>query len=276
MQHNAMKPKNKPAQIAGCQRSGTTLLGLMLDSHPLIKCIDETEFSNAELHEYLEHPDFHPCVVFKLPTYSHAVQSFDRVPGLKVIWCIRDPRDVVLSMADLMKNYGSLHPLSWANHPACAAQEISNCCAVLGYTGEDRLPRFLDEYRRIARKHPAVRNRRDAIYTGAVCWKLKHELLPLYDAHAVPYRMLHYEDLVNDPESAVMEVLQFLGIPWHENVLNHHLYHQGISVGNTRNTRPIDNRSIGKWKTELAHDELAIIRTLCADSALHYGYDLGG
>ena len=34
--------KNKPILVLGCQRSGTTLLNLILDSHPQIHGFDET------------------------------------------------------------------------------------------------------------------------------------------------------------------------------------------------------------------------------------------
>ena len=109
---------NTPILITGCQRSGTTLLNLILDSHPQIKGVDEGDFFVDLLHEYLNHPDYHPYVAFKLPKISHLVPALQFVPGIKVLWCIRDPRDVVMSMLKLKRrvNDGLRGKILWSIH----------------------------------------------------------------------------------------------------------------------------------------------------------------
>lgn len=61
---------NQPILITGCQRSGTTMLNLILDSHPKITGVDEMEFRNENLPHYLSHINYHPFVVFKLPIFA--------------------------------------------------------------------------------------------------------------------------------------------------------------------------------------------------------------
>ena len=43
----------KPILITGCQRSGTTLMSLILDSHPEIFNIDEYKFEYFAINTYL-------------------------------------------------------------------------------------------------------------------------------------------------------------------------------------------------------------------------------
>jgi len=89
--------------ITGSQRSGTTLLHLILDSHPEIVGIDEENFIESQLSDYPEDKNTPACVSFKLPNYVH---RFDRVktwPNLKVLFCIRDPKDVVSSMMSISR-----------------------------------------------------------------------------------------------------------------------------------------------------------------------------
>ena len=45
---------NRPIIITGSQRSGTTLLNLILDSHPQIHGVDEMQFRNNTLQQYLD------------------------------------------------------------------------------------------------------------------------------------------------------------------------------------------------------------------------------
>jgi len=96
--------KNIPILITGCQRSGTTLLNLILDSHPQIRGMDEWEFEETLVDEYLTGPEYHPCVAFKLPKVSYLIPALQSIPGIKVLWCIRDPRDVVTSMVRLQQD----------------------------------------------------------------------------------------------------------------------------------------------------------------------------
>jgi len=92
-------------------------MNLILNSHPAIRGIDESKFSFPAIYRYLNEP-MAPAklfVAFKLPMYAHMLSFIDTLPGCKVIWCIRDPLDVVASMEKLRATTGSGIP--WAAHP---------------------------------------------------------------------------------------------------------------------------------------------------------------
>lgn len=264
---------NNPVLITGCQRSGTTLLSLILDSHPQIRSVDETEFDGGKLSGYLEHSDYHPHVAFKLPGDAAFFRSFRALPGVKVLWCVRDPRDVVLSMINLKMEIFNSQAIAWANHNLGAMREIENC---LPFVGSQRPLSGIAEFQRVSAIPYHLRDRRDAVSMGALCWELKNGLLDWYTREAITFMVVVYEDLVSKPKPTLEKVLSFLEVPWHDNVLRHHELHNEIYVGNTLGSRPIDPLNTGKWKVGLSNEELAIIGSICATGAGKFGYQLTG
>ena len=264
--------KNKPILITGCQRSGTTLLSLILDSHPKIHGVDEVDYRNENLELYLRHSNYHPQVVFKLPSFSSSVESFKLIPGLKVLWCIRDCRDVVSSMLKLSLRWNHKY-LPRAVHPNGALREIKNCEAVLQDTAQSEVIIFLRRYHQILDTSPCLKDNRDeTVFIAALCWRLKQELLRIYDTNNIEYQIVKYENLIEDPESEVDGILQFLDIPWNDDVLEHHRLHSGFSIGYTSNTEPIDKSNQGKWKKNLTSRDLSIIDEICLNSAHKFNY----
>lgn len=263
--------RNKPIIITGCQRSGTTLLNLILDSHPQIRSLDEMEYDGARLGEYLTHPDYHPSVAFKLPGDVPFFRSFKALPGVKVLWCVRDPRDVVLSMINLKVEKLNGQDIVWANHDLCAMREIEHC---LPHVDSQRPPAGIEEYHRIGRIPQLLRGRRDAVVTAALCWSLKNWLLDFYAGENLPVMVVPYEGLVSNPEQTMKEVLSFLELPWHADVLRHHELHDKMYAGNTHGNRPIDSSGIGGWRRGLTDAEVALIGSICAEGAEKFGYRL--
>jgi hypothetical protein len=265
---------NKPILITGCQRSGTTLLHLILDSHPDITGIDEPVFGEIPLIEYLHNPLYHPNVSFKLPAASYQAEFIKTISGIKVLWCIRDPRDVVLSMMNLKVLIKKDAALPWVIHPEGAVREIENIAETLQKKMGDELINHYKIYKEISRKLPSLWTIEEKVYVASLCWRMKQDLLTIYEEHGITYQVVHYESLINNPENVIRGVLDFIGIPWHENVLRHHLLHSGVSVGSTVNTRPIDNSNTGKWVTTFDPKILNIIYVMCSEAAARHGYQL--
>jgi len=262
---------NRVTIVAGCQRSGTTLLSLILDSHPEIRTIDEVDFRLSDLRRYLTSKEFAPLVCFKLPAMSHRVREFKSLPGLKVLWAVRDPRDVVTSMIRLQVTArGVKAPL--AAHPhAGPALAIPPMLEVLGEPPAD-LRQHLDTFRRLP-SHPD-RTIEQLALAAALHWRLKCELLPAYDECSVPYRFVRYEDVVRSPKAHISQVLEYLDLEWHDAVLRHHETHDGVSIGFTDRSRAIDQASIETWQPTLTTNALACVNEVCGAKAQRFGYRL--
>lgn len=265
--------QNSPILITGCQRSGTTLLSLILDSHPEIHGIDEMDFESERMPEYLEDPRYHPVVAFKQPSLAHTVRSFKALAGLKVLWCIRDPRDVVASMLNLQLPLTADDALSWALHPLGGVREIHNCAAALGGISRE-LKDLLEIY--VTIQQGKKRDRQSEVLSAALCWRLKQEVLALYPDEGMPYRVVRYESLIDHPRAELEKLFADLGVSWHDDVLQHHRKHAGDTVGETDSSRAIDNRSRGKWAESLSADDVAIIQKVCGPVAPDAGYVLDG
>jgi hypothetical protein len=271
-------------------------LNLILDSHPQIKGVDEGDFYEDLLDEYLTDPKYSPCVTFKLPKISHLVPALPKVSGIKILWCLRDPRDVVTSMLKLdwklyvkaglkdMILWGMKTPhktmasllklklepisISWASYPGGAKSEIERSVKALKHRKlfPEELGSEWERYKKLKQKHPLRFSRKDEVFLGALCWRVKQEILAICPQDENLY-VVRYEDLIRNPETEIRTILQFLHIPWHENVLKHHLLHSNTSVGKTESSRPIDAKSIKKWKTFLSEDEVETIKRVCAPVA---------
>lgn len=262
---------NTPILITGCQRSGTTLLSLVLNSHPQVHSIDEVDFDNTRATEYFTSPEYHSHVAFKLPSYAHLVESFANQADARIIWCIRDPRAVITSMMTLNLEAGG-RVMAWARHPIGAQREIDNGLLVLHRHGRVLPETLLQEYVQ-AREMPAdLRDWEVGVLLAALCWRVKQELLAVYQTRSLPLHVLYYEKLVAEKEGELRSILDFLGLPWHDDVLQHHRLHEGTSTGLTENTRAIDEQSVEKWKKQLTAKELERIMAICGDLANQHGY----
>jgi len=275
------KSMRTPILITGCQRSGTTLMNLILDSHPKIWGIDEDRFDFASIYGYLSVPMQAPFVSFKLPRFAHILPFIEMLPGCRVLWCIRDPLDTVASMVKLNLNVGNL-TASWSVHPAGAWSEINTSYWVLNNAQKVELQAHMQEFGKLSEKFSnrlkakeglADVDRRDCVYMAALCWRIKNELPSLYKDRNIDFHVVRYADLVSNPKERIAEILDFIGIEWSDEVLKHHLLHKGTSIGNTSNTRAIDQSGVGSGKKYLSQEEQDLVKTICEKTATSWNYN---
>ncbi len=270
-QHND-RMTNQIILVTGCQRSGTTMLNLVLDSHPDVHGIDEMQFDVNRMRDYLNSPEFAPVVCLKLPAAAAALWFVESIRGIQVLWALRDPRAVVASMVRLPLALDG-RTVPWAAHPAGALVEIDNAVEALNGVPAD-LAEDWQRHRVTVGTPPERWSPSELARSAALCWRLKNDLLRLYDKAGIAYRIVGYEDLVHEPEAQIRALLTYLKLNWHDDVLRHHLLHRGASVGQTDNTRAVDTNSIDKWREVLASEELAIVHAICGARAQELGYGL--
>ena len=258
-----------PILITGSQRSGTTLLLLILDSHAQVTGIDEPQFYSSA------RSDSQPAerIAYKLPMMAHEIGTLVERTDLQVVWCLRDPRAVVSSMLTLELAMGQ-GSVPWIHSPHGGIREIECCAAVLGTTLHRERQALLTRFAEIRKKPPPLRRREEGIFAAALCWRLKQELLLLYRQLELPLHLVRYEELVQQPKPTITSLLEWLNLPWHEDVLRHHQLHQGRSIGDTDNQRAIDATGTEKWRKSLQSEDLAVIRQTCGDLAVQLGYFL--
>ncbi len=265
---------NQIILITGCQRSGTTLLHLILDSHPKVHGIDEMQFNPQRTVEYINSPEFAPCISFKLPVASHALSFIESLQDRKILWCVRDPRDVVASMIRLQLRYSANTKLAWAAHPDGALREIRQTIDALQGQLPGELADLVPDYQKNLNRNPLEWSQNDMALAGAFCWRLKQAMPALYEARDFATRIINYETLTGHPEQELQQIMTFMDLAWDNQLLEHHTVHSGTSVGGTVNDRPVDTASIGRWPDLLTMEDQDIIHTVCGQTARDYDYEL--
>jgi tetratricopeptide (TPR) repeat protein len=234
-----------PILLVGFPRSGTTLLEQILESHsmlrtleekPTLEGIEERFYGSEERLSYLQTlnshdahafrqaywtnvarfiegvPDEHIRVVDKFPLNSMHLDIFARLfPGVKVIVALRDPRDCVLS------NYFQMYELN----PAMANN--------LSLSGS-------------ARQYAEVME----------LYLLFRTFMP-GNLHEV-----RYEDVVGSFKNECSKLLDFLGLAWEDGLERFHetASHRRIHTPSyDQVTRPLYTDAIGKWKNYSRHLE---------------------
>ena len=218
--------------VGGSPRSGTTLMRVMLDAHPMVRCGEETRIiprfigymgtileleeskneainaaNGAYIYEIIKrHGRNASYLCTKDPTtleYSEYLASL--FPNAKFLLMIRDARATVHSVDSRYINSGGYQIknlrenfLNWNN---LIEKMYSQCVSI----GSDRC-------------------------------------LPVY-----------YEQLVLHPERELRKILAFLNLPWNDNVLNHEKYiGSKISLSKTEKSsdqvvKPINLEGLDLW-----------------------------
>lgn len=238
----ALGPPHRLAMLCGHPRSGTTLLEQVLDGHPDIVSVEESnsfledaigllkrdlptnaplvptleaatlprlQASRANYFRYLELAHGNPfagrLVIDKNPVMTSHLEAFVRLlPEIKFLVALRDPRDVVLS------SFMQPHRLRDAK-----AASVSLAVTVEYYAG----------------------------MMGH--WLALKPLLP------APWLEVRYEDMVADLEPVARKTLDFLGVPWNDRVL---AFQETAKKKIVRSptyadvTKPVYQRARGRWR----------------------------
>lgn len=257
-----------PIFVGGAGRSGTTLLRVILDSHPHIACGPELKvipilsqkwlafqqpfFAKAFQGNFVTKEDlnqvFRQTIASLLEKYRlhhnkprSAEKSPNNVflfphlhilfPQSPLIHVIRDGRDVIASL--LSMNWIDQHgePLEYTRCPGAAASYWA-----------------------------------DAVRAGR---QLKQ--LP---GHEHFYLEVRYEDLVQKPLATLKKLFAFLSEPWDARVLD--FYKQERSLASESSAKqvqqPLYASAVGRWKQDLHPSTKPIIKQFAGDLLVELGY----
>lgn len=238
-----------PAQVffVGFPRSGTTLLEVILDSHPEIATTNEAvilssvlrgnERADAETmrRRYLETfnelcGELGPAsvIVDKLPLNAIYCRAIDEYfPQARILMALRDPRDVVLS---------------------CLMQRFS--------------------------LNPAMRNFETLESTVTLYEEVMGLWLEARPALRLPWLEYRYEDLVADRDAVLARIMEFIGVQWHADMDGYRdkaASRQIISPSYRDVTEPIYKRATGRWRAY--ESKLAPVLDRLAPFVTAFGYE---
>lgn len=243
----------EPFFLVGSERSGTTLLRLMLAHHRAIECAPEFEFLVEAMPSERGWPEldaYHEWLATNRIFLPHALE-IDRT------------LDYPALVKSFVAQYGrrSKKPI----HGATCHKHFDR---LLRIWPEARFVHLLRDGRDVARSCIGM-GWAGNVWHGAGRWieaeALWDALLPRIDASR---RMeLRYEDLIRDPERELARVCAFLGADYDPGMLD---YSKDSSY-----ERP-DPKLIGQWKTKLAPAELALLEARIGPLLRRKGYEESG
>lgn len=294
-----------PIFIGGDGRSGTTLLCLILDSHPDLVVGPELHFGGPKnLGPYVL-----GCCELLIAKDPRAFGK-----GLKQHPELKRGVQFVKRCHRFGVEFAELHRLVEQQMDASRSDLVrfEDRCALINAVGEFRrsgsgVDRWgikimrdigkLDAYGKVWPNAQFIHILRDGRDVAAsqmlehgtwgygdikVAAKKWADLISKTRKLAKPYRMMEvkYEDLVVDSERTIRRLLDFLGVCWDESVLHHsridhslfaNPYHHP-SIATVVN--PINAFAVGRYRRDLTSDQITSFNRIAGETLAEFGYDL--
>ena len=244
---------SKPVFLVGAERSGTTVLRLMLDRHPQLAWCNEFEYvvdflsddgSYPKLNDYYDWLETHRIfqatgfVIDRSLSYPQLVNSF--------LCQKREREGKVLVGATVHRHFDRLLNI-WPDarfiHIVRDGRDVARSCIGMGWAGN--------------------------VWTGVERW-LETECLWDKLCQTIPTEKrieVTYEDLISDPVNTLRHLCDFIGIPY-ESVM--------LSYPQITTYDLPDPSFIGQWRRKLSEREIQLVESRIAHKLVERGYELSG
>eukprot|EP00742_Colponemidia_sp_Colp-10_P013390 GILJ01015124.1.p1 GENE.GILJ01015124.1~~GILJ01015124.1.p1 ORF type:complete len:387 (+),score=41.34 GILJ01015124.1:50-1210(+) len=268
--------------IGGCPRSGTTLMRTMLDSHSTIACGPETRviprvlglYKNwvthpSELRRLLDDGVTENVLHAAIRSFIvHIIHGLDPQPGVASRPCVKDPMNLtyIKYLVTMFPNAKFIH--------------MVRDCRAVAFSIIDRNVRIVAPRETRHRQHGGGKEESmlSTLEEAAQFWSNVvshvHRMCKSLPSACLEVR---YEDLVRDPLQMSKRILQFLGEPFEESLLRHHehAHKLGKLEPTTKQVQqPIHQQAIERWRSELSHDQIDSLNTICESTMRAVGYKL--
>lgn len=271
--------------VAGCVRSGTTMLRAMLDSHPQLAVAPESYFVAPAL---VRAPDYDGPAGLDRERLLAAIEadaSFSewRVPASKVRarWQETEPPDVPAALLDLYALYAAEHGKARAGDKTPAhvmniellARSFPNARILhIVRDGRDVVPSILEMHFGPDHFGAATLFWRDRVSRGRA------------GGRAVGpdrYREIRYEDLVADPAAVLTEVCDFFALPFDPAMLEYHTRADDVLDGlrfthHVQGIRRPPVAAVRDWRQTMPDREVQLFEALAGDLLDELGYERSG
>lgn len=251
-----------PIFIVGTMRSGSTLLRLLLDSHPGIAVGQETGFMGAV------------AATKAIPGWRYGTEWYGRL-GWTEEELDRRLHDFYAGMFE--RHAASQGKQRWGDKTPFHSRYVAEMADIFPeavFVGIVRHPGAV--VASLKRKfHWSVPDA--AAYWESTNVEILREGSRLGDDR---FALVRYEDMVVDAESTLRQLLHWLGEPWSDQVLRHAEVQAAkgaprIVDGSTSTRQPIAADRVDQWEQELGPAERRVVETVTGSIADFLGYEAG-
>lgn len=281
--------------VVGVNRSGTTLMRMMLDSHPDLTMPPETHFV-PELIDLAEEGKATP-------------EGF-----LSIITSQREWGDFGLTEQQLLDEFGSIQPLNAGDalrsfYRLYAERIGKPRCG-------EKTPIYVKSIRKIDRAMPearfchVIRDGRDVclsirdravkdhpVDVVAERWVRRIGQARRQSKHVSHYMEIRYESLILETEKTLRDVCEFFELPWDDSVLNYHqqsaerleemkrelpadgkrttLSVERRMATHARTTEKPDPRRVSRWREQMDPEDRKLFESVAGELLEELGYTIG-
>jgi Flp pilus assembly protein TadD len=247
--------RGSPVFLVGFPRSGTTLLDTFLMGHPDTMVLEEMPMvteAQKQLGEGPDLPDRRRAEIEKARDAYYAAldryvpAGFDRLVIDKLPLNLLAPRFIHMMFPDAKFIFAQRHPCD--SVLSCLMQPFALTDSMACFLQLDTAADFYD--------------------AAMTVWTKCNDVLPL-NVHR-----LVYEDLIADQEATLRPLVEFLGLEWRDELLDHRATAKKRGVISTPSydqvVQPISKRPSGRWRRY--KDQLAPVLPVLLPWAQRFGY----
>lgn len=269
----------RPVFVVGCQRSGSTLLGAMLGSHPDMICVPEAQFLTELMHHGSPDQPVTPAdLIDKVERHwRFRVWEYDlrgRRPG---------PDDCTATFRGTMewlvrqydRDHGSGRSRIWVEQQPGHVRELHR---LFRHFPDARAINVIRDGRAVAASIMPLDWGPNEIMPAAYFWEQRVARGFTAAAFLRPDQLMHirYEDIVRNPEEAMRRCAAFIGVDYQPSMLTtvglrlpRFTRGQHGLIGSLPNPKRID-----AWKEKLTPRQTEIFEAINGDLLSYLGYTL--
>lgn len=275
--------------VAGCPRSGTTLLQRMLDNHPQLTVANDTHFITRAAKRVLRKdpvPGLTPGLVEAVKSYrrfhrmglteaevsraAEGCETYAEFVGR--LYSIRGQKKQKPLSGEKTPDYCRSMPLLHGLFPHARFIHIirdgrDTALSTLNWATESKGPGKWSLWKR------------DPVGTCALWWRwqagIGHRDGPILGKSR--FYQVRYEDLVDEPENELRAIAGFLDIPYSDSMPNYHegktMNQPGLSAKSAW-LPPVKN--LRDWRKDMAPEDIGVFEGIAGPLLRETGYSTGG
>jgi hypothetical protein len=279
--NNCGRPRREPIFVVGTPRSGTTLLGLLLNAHPDIAIMGELHFFDQILPIRKQVPSL--ATNADLDTFSSHVRrthAFQFLPYAEELLSATLQR----LRRDRERTYERFYQYAVDEFARRERVSIPGEKTTSNVRYIDRIMRIfpnakivhiIRDPRAVAASLSRMRWASYGVLVNALKWKLDILGTQQYrDRHT--YREIQYEELVSQPCSSLKKLCEFLEVPYTDKMLEYHKMQAAYikcEPWKDGTRQPISKTNVAAWRQQLSVSQIHMIQLVTRHQMNGYGYD---
>jgi len=272
--------RDTPFFVFGCPRSGTSLLSRMLHWHPRLAVPYEshvlTQFTDlVPSYRRLGRREGIERLVGDILS-THDFRYWDPVPDRRAITAEVEELDIVEILSSIVGVWArQIGKERWGEK---TPGHLFHWDRIQGRYPDAKIVHIVRDPRDVALSWIKVRFGVKTFYMAASRWRLYLEEVSRVKELVGPRRLheVKYEDLLENPESELRTICEFLGESYSDRMLSFHENRAAYgtdAVNESNLKKPLLTRNSGKWATELSPAAVELVESVTGDWLLRYGYE---